>query len=400
MRVGIIREGKIPPDSRVAITPDQCRELMQKYPEIEIVVQPSPKRCYTDEEYEKAFVKLEEDLSDCDVLFGVKEVPVALLIPGKTYFFFSHTIKEQPYNRKLLQEVLKKNIRLIDYEVITDEKGNRLIAFGRFAGIVGAHNGLMAYGIRTGLFDLKPMHTFKDLNAVKEFYDTINLPPFKVVLTGGGRVARGAMETLDYLKIRKISSAEFLNEEFDHPVYVQLNTEDLYERKGDQHFNAFDFHENPENYVINFKEYTAVADIMINGIFWDPKAPVFFTKEEMKDADFKIQTIADVTCDINGSVPSTVRASTILDPVYGYDPQSEQETTPYQKRSIDVMAVDNLPNELPRDASEAFGKMIMKYVWDELTEDSSDLLDRASITRDGKLTDEFKYLQDYVDGNK
>ena len=398
MKIGIIREGKVPSDARVPLIPPQCRSLMKKYDNVQIFVQPSPHRCFSDEEYERAHINLKEDLSNCDILFGVKEVPKNMLIPEKTYFFFSHTIKMQPYNRELLQEILRKRIRLIDYEVITDDKDNRLIAFGRFAGIVGAHNGLRAYGLRTGLYEMKPVHTFKDFNAIKEFYDTLTLPPMKIVLTGGGRVSRGAMEVLDYLKVRKVKPKEFLKKEFDHPVYVQLNTEDLYYRKEDKHFNAFDFYDHPEKYQIRFSPYLKVADIMMNGIYWDPKAPVFFSREQMAGPDFHIQTIADITCDIEGSIPSTVRPSTIMDPFYGFDPVQWQETEPFRQGAVDVMAVDNLPNELPRDASEAFGIMLMKYVWDELFKKQSDMLDRATIARDGRLTPKFEYLHDYVNG--
>ncbi|MEM8528259.1 MAG: alanine dehydrogenase, partial [Bacteroidota bacterium] len=193
MKIGIIREGKIPPDARVPLTPKQCRKIEANFP-VDISVEPSENRVFKDEEYVKQEVTLSKDMENCEVLMGVKEVPIDNLIPNKTYFFFSHTIKEQVYNRELLQAILAKNIRLIDYEVLTDEKSRRLIAFGRFAGMVGAHNGLWTYGKRTGIFELKRMKDYKDYAEAKAFYKAVQFPPIKIVLTGTGRVGKGAAE--------------------------------------------------------------------------------------------------------------------------------------------------------------------------------------------------------------
>ena len=397
MKIGIIREGKNPPDTRVPLIPLQCKTLMQEYSGIEIVLQSSPDRCFTDEEYRKQGIPVVEDVSDCDIFFGVKEVPVDQLIPEKTYFFFSHTIKKQPYNRHLLRSILEKKIRLIDYECLRDRNGERIIAFGRWAGIVGAHNGLMAWGKRTGEFNFPRVYKTRGYADLKAIYNHYTLPPLKIVLTGGGRVSSGVEEVLEYLRIHPVSPQRFLEEEFSYPVFTQLHSPDLYE-KADASFHLKNFYENPETYHCKFKPFTRAADMLINGIYWDPRAPVLFTREDMLESGFRIRTIADITCDINGSVPATIRPSTIENPVYGYNPASGEEEAPYSDHVVDVMAVDNLPNELPRDASEDFGSMLMGQVIPELMKSKSEILERASIAEEGYLTAHFAYLQDYVSG--
>ena len=397
MKIGIIREGKTPPDARVPLTPAQCAHIQNMA--IDIVVQPSPIRCYSDAEYRDAGIKLQEDLSDRDVLMGVKEVPIDQLIADKTYFFFSHTIKKQVYNRKLLQAILQKNIHLLDYEVLTNDQKQRLIAFGRFAGMVGAHNGIWVYGQKTGAFDLKRMVNCKDYAEARAIYKTLSLPPMKIVLTGAGRVGQGAAQVLEDMGIKQVSSYDFLENDFDQAVFTQLDCEDYVKRKDGSKYNRQDFFKNPTNYESAFSPYTKVSDIMINGIYWDNNAPAFFTKDDMKRADFNIQVIADVTCDIApvSSIPSTIKASTIADPVFGYDPQLETETSAYGPHSIDMMTIDNLPNELPRDASEAFGEQFIEFVLGELTyAEHSKVIERASVTLGGKLGPHFGYLEDYV----
>ncbi|MCB0662354.1 MAG: alanine dehydrogenase [Saprospiraceae bacterium] len=398
MKIGIIREGKNPPDSRVPLTPEQCAFIRQQG--IDLVVQPSPNRCYSDAEYIDAGVPLQDDMDDCDVLMGVKEVPVDLLLAGKTYFFFSHTIKEQAYNRKLLREILEKNIRLIDYEVLTDDKGVRVIAFGKFAGMVGAHNALWTYGKRTGAFSLPRMKDLHDYAAAREVYKAMQWPAIKIVLTGTGRVGKGSALVLDDMGIKKVSPEEFLTKEFSEAVYTQLKCNDYVARKDDKPFVHNDFYAHPKEFKSTFAPYFQQADIMINGIYWDNDAPAFFTVEEMQSKDFKIEVIADVTCDIApvSSIPSTLKASTIADPVFGFDPTTGEETQPYQDEMVDMMTIDNLPNELSRDASEAFGKQFLSFVFEELrSPESSKLLERATITRDGHLTERYAYLQGFVD---
>jgi alanine dehydrogenase len=400
MRLGIIREGKNPPDKRVPFTPKQAEEIGDLFPIVKVVCERSPIRCYQDEEYAKVGVELADDMSSCDVLMGIKEVPVDKLIADKTYLFFSHTIKKQPYNKKLLQAVLQKKIRLIDYEVLRDRLGNRLVAFGRFAGIVGAYNGLWTYGKRTNLFTMRRAHECFDINDLKLELRKVKLPPIKIILTGGGRVGKGSMETLDTAGIRKVNPHDFLTKQFDEPVYVQLGSGDYHTRKEGGHFIRDEFHKNPERYESHFLLYTKVADILMAGAYWNPKAPVLFTKEDMQATAFKIQVIADITCDINGSVPSTLRATSIIDPLYDYDPFTHSEKPALSNpKHITVMAIDNLPCELPRSASEEFGRDLIDRILKPLFgDDSEGVIERATIAQNGELTPLFNYLKDYIEG--
>lgn len=400
LKIGIIREGKVPPDSRVPLDPAQCKSLLDKG--IDLVVQPSEGRCYSDQDYRDAGVPLQEDLSDRSVLLGVKEVPIDQLIAGKTYFFFSHTIKEQAYNRDLLQAVVDKNIRLIDYEVLTNDAGARVIAFGKFAGMVGAHNGLFTYGQRTGSYSLPRMKDLRDYAEAKTVYANIDLPPMKVVLTGTGRVSGGAAMVLRDAGLKKVTPMDFVTETFDVPVFTQLNSFYYARRKDGEVFDDVrDFYKNPAEYESDFGHFHTEADIFVNGIYWDNDAPAFFTLEDIKRPDWRIKVIADVTCDIApvSSIPTTLDASTIADPIFGYDRFTDQKVAPHQAASIDMMTIDNLPNELPRDASSAFGDMFVTHVLDALTGKSdAALLDRATIARDGDLGANFEYLRDYLEG--
>jgi alanine dehydrogenase len=400
LKIGIIREGKVPPDARVPLNPNHCALAQKEFP-VKIVVQPSAGRCFADEEYQQANIELTEDLQDCNVLMGVKEVPVYMLLPNKTYFFFSHTIKAQPYNRKLLQVVLANNIRLIDYEALTDEQGQRLIAFGKFAGMVGAHNALWTYGQRSGIFKLKRMKDCHDYAEAMEMYKKTVFPPIKIVLTGSGRVGIGAAVVLRDMGIREVDPIEFLMEDFKEAVFTVLRSQDYAARKDKHHFDSSRFRSHPEEYLSIFEPYFQVADILINGIFWDNRAPAFFSAADMRRPDFRIRVIADITCDLApiSSIPSTLKASSIADPVFGYDPVSETECAPYQPHCIDMMTIDNLPNELPRDASTAFGSMFVRRILPAFFEAKSEVLERATIAEGGRLTSRYAYLSSYVEEN-
>lgn len=400
LKIGLIREGKVPPDKRVPFTPLQCEEIEQRFPHVKVVVQQSDIRCFKDHEYGDLDLAVAADVSDCDVLMGIKEVPIQALIPDKTYLFFSHTMKKQPYNRDLLREILARKIRLIDYEALKDRQGNRLVAFGRYAGIVGAYNGLLTYGKRFGLFSLRRAYECFDVNDLKLELRKVKLPPVKIILTGSGRVGKGSMETLDTAGIRKVSPADFLNRTFDEPVYVQLSSADYHRRREGGHFNRDEFHRHPERYESYFFEYTRVADMLFAGAYWNPKAPVLFTREQMLSSDFKISVIADITCDINGSIPSTKKASTIVDPLYDFDPATDSVQPPLSDdRFVTVMAIDNLPCELPRSASEEFGRDLIDRVLPLLLiDDKDDIIQRATIAENGKLTPHFEYLTDFVAG--
>jgi saccharopine dehydrogenase (NAD+, L-lysine-forming) len=397
IKIGVLREEKSPPDRRVPLTPLECTELQRAFPDIELCVQPSNIRCYSNEEYTAFGISLREDLSDCDILLGVKEVPMDNLMPGKKYFFFSHTVKKQPHNKKLMQALIAKKVQMIDYETLTDLEHNRVIGFGRYAGIVGAYNGIRAYGLRYDLFHIRPAHKCRDKSELEEEMKRVKLPNIKIVVTGGGRVANGVIETLSHLKIRKVTPYEFLHHSFREPVYCQLHSKDYHEAKDGHSWTLKEFFDHPDHYFSTFKPYTKVADLLITAHFWDPQGPLLFTKEEMRSPGFHIAVIADISCDINGSVPSTVKSSTIDEPFYGYNPMTDATDIPFSKDSVTVMAVDNLPCELPRDASDGFGRDLVERVFPALLgNDPEQMIERASICKDGKLTKGFEYLKDYA----
>ena len=398
MKFGIIRERKTPPDQRVVLSPAACQKVLDNHNNAKISVEASPIRTFTDAEYSQAGIKVTHDLSDCEVLLGVKEVPVEALMPNKKYFFFSHTIKKQPYNRKLLQAILEKNIEFYDHEVITNSDGIRLVAFGRYAGIVGAYNGIRAYGLKFGQFDLPKAETLADQKALLLELRKIKLPNIKILLTGKGRVGNGAKEMLAGMGIKEVGVRAYLEDTFKEPVYCQIDVSEYNLRKDGVKGSMADFFENPDHYKSNFFRFAKVTEFYIAGHFYGDGAPYLFTRDDAKHPEFKIKVVADVSCDIDGPVASTIRASTIADPIYGYDPKSEQEVDYKDESAIAVMAVDNLPAELPRDASEGFGDAFVKYVIPSFfNNDAYGILERARMTKDGKLTERYSYLQDYVD---
>jgi alanine dehydrogenase len=401
IRVGILRETKNPPDRRVPLTPSQIVEMQDNYPNVEFYVQPSDIRCYSDEEYEYLDIPLREDLSHCDILLGVKEVDMRTFIEGKTYLFFAHVGKKQPYNREMFMELVSKKIRLVDYEYLTSDDGVRVVAFGRWAGIVGAYNGLRARGIKTNRFKLKPAYQCKDLEEMWAGLRMIELKPgLKILVTGEGRVAHGAMETLAVCDLAEVSPVEFLTREYDVPVVCQIGPQHYTRRHDGKPFDFKDFVKNPTEYQSSFGPYTKVTDILIACHFWDPASPKFFTADDTKSPDFKISVIADISCDINGPIPTTLRATTIADPFYGYNPHTGQEEIAFSRpTNISVMSIDNLPGELPRDASSDFGKQLMSTVLHDLfTGTETDMLTRATITANGELPQKFSYLDEYLKG--
>ncbi len=401
MKFGILKERKNPPDKRVVFSPDKLKESKAQFPDAEIFVESSDIRVFSDEAYKNAGFQVVTNVSNCDVLLGVKEVPIEALIPNKKYFFFSHTIKKQPYNRKLLQAILVKNIELYDHETIVKENGARLIGFGRYAGIVGTYNGFRAIGLKTNYFQLPKAETLENQQALIDELQRIKLPNLKILLTGNGKVAYGAKEMLDAMNIKQVSVDKYLSKEFDETVFCFVDVLDYNKRKEGKVVDNFDFYNHPELYESNFFRFAKVTDFFIAGHFYGNEAPAFFTKEDAKNQEFKIRFIADISCDINGPIASTVRASTIENPFYGYDPITEKEVDFLDEKAIVVMAVDNLPCELPKDASEGFGEMFLKNVIPAFFDgDKNGILQRAKITEKGKLTARFSYLQDYVDGRE
>lgn len=396
LTIGLIREGKTPGDFRVALTPAQCKWLLKNRPDIKLLVQFSKHRCYSDAEYEHAGVELREDMADCDVLMGIKEVPVNMLIPGKTYLFFSHTKKLQSYNREMLQDIIHKKITLIDYECLEHEDGTRIIGFGFFAGIVGAHNGIMAYGNRTGLFHLDRVNAGKSFQYLIHTYFGLKLPNIKIAVTGSGRVAHGILEIMNLLGVHEVEPDQYLAKSFTYPVYVHLKGANLYKPKDGSVYKRDKFHADPETFECLFGQYISETDILMNGLYWEQNIPRLFVREDISQPGFRIQTIADVTDDLHGSVPINLGDATIADPVYGVDKNSFEKTAPYLKNSVDIMAVGNLPNELPRDASRYFGEQMIKHVLADLIEGKSDVIKRATIVEAGALTPAYEYMSDYA----
>lgn len=404
MKIGIIREGKTPPDKRVPLSPEQCERIINEYPDVEIYVEKSEIRKFRDSEYERLGVAVVDNVEHCDVLIGVKEVPIEQLIPNKKYLFFSHTFKKQPYNRKLLKTILDKNIQLIDWEVITNSKGQRLIAFGRYAGIVGAYNGFLAYGKKSGNYDLKPAHACEDRAEMEDQLKHVVLPNnFKIVLTGKGRVGGGAIETISCMpQIKEVTPDEFLKKTFDHPVYTILGVEDYNTTIDGSPFDKAQFYSDPTGiFESTFLRYAKIADMYIACHYWDNRSPFIFSRKDAKDPNWNIKVVADVSCDIDCAVACTIRPSTIADPIYGYNPETENEDDFMKDNVIAVMAVDNLPCELPKDASVDFGEMFIEHVLEPLLgNDPENIIERASETKDGQLTPHFAYLQAYVNGKE
>ena len=401
MHFAIIKERKNPPDRRVVFSPKKLKELLEKFPKANATVESSDIRVFSDEQYKDMGLNVSSDLSNCEVMIGVKEVPVNALIPNKKYFFFSHTIKKQPYNRTLLQAILEKNIELYDHEVITRANGNRLIGFGRYAGIVGAYNGFRAWGLRFDSFQLPKAETLPDQQALINQLKSIDLPHIKILLTGSGKVAKGAQEMLDAMAITSISTEDYLNKTFEKPVYCSIDVLDYNKRKDGLVINNVDFYNHPENYESDFMRFAKVTDYFIAGHFFGDDSPYLFTREDATSEDFNIQVVADVSCDIDGPVASTIRPSTIADPIYGYDPKTGLEAHYKSDGVITVMAVDNLPCELPKDASEGFGDLFLEHVIPAFYNDDKDgILARAKMTENGQLTERYSYLQSYVNGEE
>jgi hypothetical protein len=399
IKFALIKERKNPPDRRVVFSPEKLAEVREKFPNAEFIVESSDIRVFPDAAYEALGFEVTNDVSNADVMIGVKEVPVDDLIPNKQYFFFSHTIKKQPYNRKLLVAMLDKQIVMYDHETIIKPSGERLIGFGRYAGLVGTYNGFRALGLRDGLFNLPKVETLVDLDAVKAELDKIQLPNIKILLSGTGKVALGAKEILDHLKIKEVSDALYLTSKFTEPVYCMVDVMEYSKRKDGKVGDKYEFYKDPSGYESNFLPYAKETDMFIAGHFYGNNAPYLFTRNDAKSPDFKINLVADISCDVDGPVASTLRASTIAEPFYGYDTKTESEVAFDAKDAITVMAVDNLPCELPKDASEGFGDMFLEHVIPAFfNADKDGVLARAKITENGKLTERFSYLQDYVDG--
>jgi len=396
MKIGIIKEYKSPPDKRVVFSPEKCVETLQKFPQVEFFIEKSDIRCFSDLEYEEMGLKVVTDLSNCDVLIGVKEVPIEKLIDNKKYFFFSHTIKKQPYNKKLLQQIIKKNIELFDHETIVDNNNNRLIGFGYYAGVIGAYNGLRAYGLKNHTFSIPKAIDLKDRQEFNSILKSLSIPNMKILLTGKGRVGSGTKEVLDFLKIKEVSAQDFINETYNESVYVNIDVLD-YNYSDSIENTVSNFYNYPEKFRSTFSKFLSVSDIYFAGHYHNPKAPKLITLDDIKNPDFNVQVIADISCDIDGPIACTIRPSTIENPTYGFHKEKLVECDFLDENALAVMAVDNLPCELPRDSSEMFGEMFLKYVIPSFfNNDRENILKNSKITSEGSLTDRFSYLSDYI----
>ena len=396
IKIGLIKEGKSCKDNRVAFTPKQCLELQVQYPHVKVFIQKSEIRCFSDAEYQKLGLPVVDDISHCDILLGIKEVPIEQLIPNKTYFIFSHTKKMQPYNQDFFKAMIAKKITLIDYECIEYTDGSRVLGFGFFAGIVGAHNGLMAYGLRTNTFHLERVFKVKDYSHLISSYFGLKLPPIKIAVTGSGRVSKGIIEIMNLIDIKEVDDYDYCNTDFDYPVFIHLKGDSLYQRKDQKPFIRTDFHNNPKDYKCLFNNYLPYTQILLNGVYWEKSIAPLFTLDDLNQCKpMKLVTIADVTDDAYGSVPCNLGDATIEDPIYGFDVKTGSKTLPYQSEGIDIVAVGNLPNELPRDASYYFGEQLLKNVIPNIFIENSPIINKATILKNGNITINFEYLKNY-----
>ena len=395
----VIKERKSPPDKRVVLTPNSCLSLLKSFSSAKILIESSDIRSFSDNDYRSIGMNVTNDITDADILIGVKEVPVEQLIPNKSYFFFSHTIKKQPYNRKLLKAILDKKITLYDHETLVDDNYNRLIGFGYYAGVVGAYNCIRTIGLKMKVFNIDKASNLQGRTELNSTLKSISLPNIKIVLTGTGRVGQGAKEILDHMQIKQVNIYDFLSLNFDEPVYVQLDVLDYVKKIDGSESTKFDFFKNPSCYKSTFSKFTEIADVFIAGHFYGKGSPYFFNRKEAKSPNFKIKVVADISCDIDGPVACTIRPSTIESPIYGYNPQTESEVDFNSPGSIAVMAVDNLPCELPRDSSDGFGEVFVnKIIPAFFNGDADGILKRSKMTDNGKLTPNFSYLRKFVDG--
>lgn len=401
MKIALIKETKTPVDNRVALSPDQVAELNKRFPQHEIVVQSSDIRAFTDDDYRNEGVRVVSDVSDADVLFGIKEAQIESLIPGKHYVFFGHIAKMQEYNRPLLQTFIRKDITFTDYEYLVDDKGIRLCAFGWWAGVVGVYYTLRGYGLKTGAYSLPKPDIRFTLDKLIENLKSIELPRVRLMVTGAGRVSQGAQHVLQSIGAYRMKDAEYLN---NAPVntlsYCVEDVDKLVKRIDGGVFCWKHFTENPNAYISDFMRWAKYTDVLICAHFWAKDAPVYLNEEDLRSPDCRIRMIGDITCDIMGSIKSTIRPATHAEPYYDYDPVTAKEATLFANRdNITVDAVDTCPNALPMDASKYFGEMLMPHVFEPLLKgDNSKVIDRGTIVKDGKLTERFAYLKDFAEG--
>lgn len=398
MKIGLIKETKIPIDNRVALTPQQMAQLQKSYPDDQFVVQSSPIRAYTDEEYRQLGIQVCDDIADCDILFGIKEASISSLIPDKHYFFFGHIAKMQAYNKPLLQAMMAKRITFSDYEYLTDSQHKRVCAFGWWAGIVGVYHTLRCYGLKYHTFTLPAPDKKFSLEQLTLLLCNIALPKIKILITGTGRVSQGAQYILQKIGAKKMSEQQFLNTPAaDFLSYCVADAPQLVEHCQDKAFNWDTFNQTPQLYRSIFMRWAVCTDMLICAHFWAPDAPVYLSEQDLKNPNLSIKVIGDITCDIQGSIKSTLRATTHDEPYYDYNPITGQEMPPFSlPDNISVMAIDTCPNALAMDTSDYFGQMLMQHVFPPLlNRQHSDILQRGTILQNGQLTPLFRYLDNF-----
>lgn len=432
--VGIRREDKNEWERRVPLTPSAVAELVRLH-DVDVVVQPSSNRCFPDADYVAAGATLSEDLGNTDIVFAVKEIPVSLFEPGGRYVFFSHTIKGQSYNMPMLRRLMELGCTLVDYETITRDDGRRLVFFGRHAGLAGMIDTLWALGQRlrwmgheTLFAQVEAAHRYPSLADAERALAALgtsladtplpsSLAPFICGVTGYGNVSQGAQHILDLFPVEEIPPDDLprlvadRRPPRDRIFKTVFGEEDLVEpRVVGESFVLEDYYERPERYRSVFYRHARSLSVLVNGVFWTDRYPRLLSQADLRDlfADDppRLLAVGDVSCDIDGSLACTVKATEPDEPVYMYDPATGTARDGWEGDGLLVMAVDNLPCELPREASETFSEALLPFVpalarLDTTVElDALDLPDpvkRAVILMNGELTANYAYLQSHLD---
>ena len=398
--IGIIRESRND-ENRTPLVPEHIKKYKESNPNINFIIQPSNSRCFSDEEYELCGAKINENLNQCSIIFGVKEIDPNILINNRTYLFFSHTFKInkqqkniEKHKKDLLLSILNKKITLIDYENIRGKNGTRCLGFGRFAGIVGCYNTLNLLLKVLGKQSLASAYKINDYERLVLNLKNLYFPKTKILVTGDGRVAKGVIELLNLTNIKAVSKKDFLEKKFDQPIFCNLETKDYVTNNSSTNFNLEHFIDNPQDYSSSALQYLKETDILISAHYWDPSSPKIFENEDLKVLQ-NLKIVGDITCDINGSVPTTIRSTTIEEPNYWIERYTLKEIDE-NNDGIAVMAVDNLPSELPRDSSTEFSEGIIKEVLPFLLKEDDGRILNGTITTDGSFLEKYNYLNDYI----
>ena len=398
--IGIIRESRND-ENRTPLVPEHIKKYKESNPNINFIIQPSNSRCFSDEEYELCGAKINENLNECSIIFGVKEIDPNILINNRTYLFFSHTFKInkqqkniEKHKKDLLLSILNKKITLIDYENIRGKNGTRCLGFGRFAGIIGCYNTLNLFLKVLGKQSLASAYKINDYERLVLNLKNLYFPKTKILVTGDGRVAKGVIELLNQTNIKAVSKKDFLEKKFDQPIFCNLETKDYVTNNSSTNFNLEHFIDNPQDYSSSALQYLKETDILISAHYWDPSSPKIFENEDLKVLQ-NLKIVGDITCDINGSVPTTIRSTTIEEPNYWIERYTLKEIDE-NNDGIAVMAVDNLPSELPRDSSTEFSEGIIKEVLPFLLKEDDGRILNGTITTDGSFLEKYNYLNDYI----